>query len=77
MKVFWSYIVGMLTNLGPLPPDRIHSMLSMFVQGETKYEESLEDLKVDHLFAFSRRRPSNKSCQILGVPQQDGERRQS
>lgn len=34
MQVFWAYIVGMLTSLGKMKLDRIHSMLKMFaVQG--------------------------------------------
>jgi len=32
MKVFEQYIVGMLTNLGPLPVQRIHNMLKMFAR---------------------------------------------
>ncbi|VDN31979.1 unnamed protein product [Dibothriocephalus latus] len=32
-QVFWSYILGMLTNLGGLSLDRIHSMLRMFALG--------------------------------------------
>ncbi|XP_071521652.1 anaphase-promoting complex subunit 2 [Panulirus ornatus] len=36
LQVFWSYIVGMLTNLDSLPLDRIHSMLKMFVQGSVE-----------------------------------------
>eukprot|EP01135_Chromosphaera_perkinsii_P010821 Nk52_evm16s2241 gene=Nk52_evmTU16s2241 len=32
MNVYWSFIVGMLTNLDTLPLDRIHMMLEMFVQ---------------------------------------------
>ena len=35
-QVMWSYIVGMLTNLGKLPLDRILMMLKMFaMQGST------------------------------------------
>lgn len=30
LQVFWSYIVGMLTNLDSLPLERIHQMLKMF-----------------------------------------------
>ena len=30
MQVFWAYIVGMLTSLGKMKLDRIHSMLKMF-----------------------------------------------
>lgn len=33
LQVFWSYILGMLTNLGGLSLDRIHSMLRMFLLG--------------------------------------------
>ena len=32
MDVYWSYVVGMLTNLGACPIDRIHQMLGVFVQ---------------------------------------------
>ncbi|KAJ2523426.1 Anaphase-promoting complex subunit 2 [Coemansia sp. RSA 1939] len=41
LRVNFKYIVGMLTNLGPLPLDRIRSMLSMFVPGETTTPEEL------------------------------------
>ena len=34
--MFWSYIVGMLTNLDSLPLERIHAMLKMFVQGSVE-----------------------------------------
>jgi anaphase-promoting complex subunit 2 len=47
MQLYWTYIVGMLTNLGALPLDRIHMMLSMFVQAPQKY-----DCKPEHLSAF-------------------------
>ncbi|OMJ25962.1 Anaphase-promoting complex subunit 2 [Smittium culicis] len=30
-NIYWQYIVGMLSNLGPLPVDRIVQMLEMFV----------------------------------------------
>ncbi|KAJ1673897.1 Anaphase-promoting complex subunit 2 [Spiromyces aspiralis] len=33
MRVYWQYIVGMLTNLGALPLERIHMMLGMFMDG--------------------------------------------
>uniref|UniRef100_A0A0P4W136 Anaphase-promoting complex subunit 2 n=2 Tax=Scylla olivacea TaxID=85551 RepID=A0A0P4W136_SCYOL len=36
LQVFWSYIVGMLTNLDSLPLERIHAMLKMFVQGSVE-----------------------------------------
>ncbi|KAI9139125.1 hypothetical protein BKA69DRAFT_1030788, partial [Paraphysoderma sedebokerense] len=45
MSIYWSYIVGMLTNLGSLPIDRIHSMLSIFVQAPNKFNRSIEDLR--------------------------------
>ncbi|OMJ11215.1 Anaphase-promoting complex subunit 2 [Smittium culicis] len=34
-SVYWQYIVGMLSNLGPLPVDRIVQMLEMFVPGKS------------------------------------------
>ncbi|ORY03191.1 hypothetical protein K493DRAFT_207320, partial [Basidiobolus meristosporus CBS 931.73] len=45
MRIYWSYIVGMLTNLGTLPLDRVQSMLSMFVQAPNKYNRSAEELQ--------------------------------
>lgn len=46
LKVFWSYIVGMLTNLESLPLDRIHSMLRMFaMQGPSSSQCSVDDLR--------------------------------
>ncbi|CAN6599111.1 hypothetical protein TRVA0_001S06788 [Trichomonascus vanleenenianus] len=45
MKVYWTYIVGMLTNLGALPVDRIHSFLKMFAPSETPYGKSPEELE--------------------------------
>uniref|UniRef100_T1IXP7 Anaphase-promoting complex subunit 2 n=1 Tax=Strigamia maritima TaxID=126957 RepID=T1IXP7_STRMM len=46
LQVFWSYIVGMLTNLESLPLDRIHTMLRMFaMQGSTAVECSLQELR--------------------------------
>ncbi|XP_046390821.1 anaphase-promoting complex subunit 2 [Ischnura elegans] len=46
LQVFWSYIVGMLTNLGSLPLERIHQMLKMFAsQGPTSVECSLQELR--------------------------------
>ena len=45
-QVFWSYIVGMLTNLESLPLDRIHSMLRMFaMQGPSSSQCSTDDLR--------------------------------
>lgn len=45
LDIYWSFIVGMLTNLGELPIDRIQSMLCLFVQTPKKYECSVEELK--------------------------------
>ncbi|XP_033732322.1 anaphase-promoting complex subunit 2-like [Pecten maximus] len=46
LQVFWSYIVGMLTNLESLPLERIHSMLRMFaMQGPSALECSVPELK--------------------------------
>ena len=45
MNVYWSYIQGMLTNLGPLPAARIQMMLSMFVQSPARYDFGQEDLE--------------------------------
>ena len=45
-QVFWSYIVGMLTNLGSLPLERIHSMLKMFaMQGPSGSELTEHELR--------------------------------
>lgn len=45
LQTFWSYIMGMLTNLDALPLERIHQMLRMFAfQGPT-IECSLQELK--------------------------------
>ncbi|GAA57494.1 anaphase-promoting complex subunit 2 [Clonorchis sinensis] len=43
LQVFWSYIVAMLTNLGGLSLDRIHSMLRMFALGSTTTLECNRD----------------------------------
>ncbi|KAK3088868.1 hypothetical protein FSP39_024770 [Pinctada imbricata] len=46
LQVFWSYIVGMLTNLDCLPLERIHSMLRMFaMQGPSVVECTVPELK--------------------------------
>ncbi|XP_077986811.1 anaphase-promoting complex subunit 2-like [Glandiceps talaboti] len=46
LQVFWSYIVGMLTNLESLPLERIYSMLKMFaMQGPSAVECSEEELR--------------------------------
>lgn len=38
MGPFENYIMGMLTNFGALPCERLHNMLRVFVVGEPKYE---------------------------------------
>jgi anaphase-promoting complex subunit 2 len=46
LQVFWSYIVGMLTNLDSMPLERIHQMLKMFAsQGPTAVECSQQELR--------------------------------
>ena len=45
LLVHWSFIVGMLTNLGSLPIERIHMMLGMFVQGPTSFDADMEELQ--------------------------------
>lgn len=46
LQVFWSYIVGMLTNLDSMPLERIHQMLKMFAsQGSGAVECSLSELR--------------------------------
>ncbi|KAK9461180.1 uncharacterized protein V1516DRAFT_623972 [Lipomyces oligophaga] len=44
MRVYWSYIVGMLTNLQALPVSRIHAFLKMLIPKEIGYERSEEEL---------------------------------
>ena len=47
MKVYESYIVGMLSNLGQLPLQRIHTMLKTFVSGsEHNYDKTPSQLAV-------------------------------
>ncbi|KAJ0173732.1 hypothetical protein K1T71_010881 [Dendrolimus kikuchii] len=45
LQVFWSYIVGMLTNLDSLPLDRIHQMLKMFALQTPGTECSIQELR--------------------------------
>ncbi|XP_049784564.1 anaphase-promoting complex subunit 2 isoform X1 [Schistocerca cancellata] len=46
LQVFWSYIVGMLTNLDSMPLERIHQMLKMFAsQGPTSVECNIQELR--------------------------------
>ena len=47
MKAYESYIIGMLSNLGHLPLDRIHAMLKTFVAGsDHKYDKTPQQLAV-------------------------------
>ncbi len=47
MKVYESYIIGMLKNLGQLPVNRIHSMLKTFVAGsDHMYDKTTQQLAV-------------------------------
>lgn len=47
LQMYWNYITHMLTNLGPLTLERIHSMLGMFgLQGNLKKTIGLNDLKM-------------------------------
>ncbi|KAK4026154.1 hypothetical protein OUZ56_015173 [Daphnia magna] len=46
LQIYWSYVVGMLTNLEALPVERIHQMLKMFtMQGSSGAECTLLQLK--------------------------------
>lgn len=45
MRVYWSYVVGMLTNLGTVPVEKIHSFLKILVPAETPYTKTIDDLK--------------------------------
>ncbi|XP_039955850.1 anaphase-promoting complex subunit 2 [Bactrocera neohumeralis] len=45
LQVFWSYIVGMLTNLDSLPLDRIHQMLKLFASHGGGIEFTQDELK--------------------------------
>ena len=47
MKVYESYVVGMLRNMPNLAAGRIHNMLKMFPpSGENKYDETEEQLEL-------------------------------
>ena len=46
LQMYWSYVVGMLTNLEALSAERIHQMLKMFtLQGSTGAEFTMPQLK--------------------------------
>ncbi|KAK9481286.1 hypothetical protein V1514DRAFT_323455 [Lipomyces japonicus] len=44
MRIYWSYIVGMLTNLQQLPLDRIQSFLKMLIPKDMGYYRSIDEL---------------------------------
>merc|ERR1712071_19345 len=47
LQMYWSYVVGMLTNLEALPVERIHQMLKMFtLQSSSGDECNLQQLKM-------------------------------
>ena len=46
MQNLWEYVEGMLTNLGSMPLEKLHSMLLMFaVSDESAGDVSVDDLK--------------------------------
>ncbi|EEB08420.1 anaphase-promoting complex subunit Apc2 [Schizosaccharomyces japonicus yFS275] len=45
MRIYWSFVVGMLTNLGALELERIHNMLTMFVPPPNGYTRSQAELR--------------------------------
>lgn len=45
LQVFWTYIVGMLTNLDSMPLERIHQLLRMFASHGPSVEFSQDELK--------------------------------
>ncbi|PVU90779.1 hypothetical protein BB561_004723 [Smittium simulii] len=44
-NLYWQYMVGMLTNLGPLDINRIATMLEMFVSEKTFTGDNRHQLK--------------------------------
>lgn len=45
MRIYWFFINGMLTNLGPLTLERIQSTLQMFVPPPNLYNRSIDELR--------------------------------
>lgn len=43
MGPYENFIIGLLTNCGTLPLDRLHNMLRVFVVGEPKYEGKTQE----------------------------------
>lgn len=52
MQVFWAYIVGMLTSLGRMKLDRIHSMLKVFATQGTGGKEFSQVIFLMLIFLF-------------------------
>uniref|UniRef100_A0A1A9UQT9 APC2 domain-containing protein n=1 Tax=Glossina austeni TaxID=7395 RepID=A0A1A9UQT9_GLOAU len=46
LQIFWSYIMGVLTNLDSLPIERIHQMLKLFATNGPGVEYTQDDLKI-------------------------------
>ena len=53
MQVYWAYIVGMLTSLGRMKLDRIHSMLKMFAMQGTGGKEFSQVIFLMLIFLFA------------------------
>ncbi|KAG5679053.1 hypothetical protein PVAND_008650 [Polypedilum vanderplanki] len=65
LQVFWSYILGMLTNLDSMPLERIHQMLKLFASQGPGFEFSQDELK-----SFLQRKVrEHKLVYALGVYQ--------
>ncbi|KAL1920658.1 uncharacterized protein VTP21DRAFT_1035 [Calcarisporiella thermophila] len=45
MQGYWTYITGLLTNLGPQPLERIQTMLTMFCQPPARYNKTADELR--------------------------------
>ncbi|KAK9249540.1 hypothetical protein V1506DRAFT_450599 [Lipomyces tetrasporus] len=45
MRIYWSYVNGMLTNIPALPIDRIQSFLKMLIPKEVGYSRSVDELR--------------------------------
>ncbi|KAK9313606.1 hypothetical protein V1522DRAFT_410273 [Lipomyces starkeyi] len=45
MRIYWSYVNGMLTNIPALPIDRIQSFLKMLIPKEIGYSRNVDELR--------------------------------
>ena len=84
MSVYRSYIVGMLTNLGRLPLEKIHNNLKMFLQAgdSLKYDKSQREPAgfpskpcADERDQLARRRTSTQWTSRKFLPQRPRLRR--